>query len=103
MIYTIGDCVIIVDETHHTIETVFQDGASLGFCPEYDVFEWEKERDHILAHAWLAERNNLQYSPTLYRFSHPDAPTYVSDRQVMWEEKAVAEWLATHTERPWNE
>lgn len=118
-VYTIGECVITVDEEARTVTTRFPDGAELVGCPNFDGASfarahelgyqgdtWAMSRDHELAHSWLSVQAGLTRSYALWVAAHPETIRYRAVRQAIdAEEGWVLAWqrsLDKTEPRPWE-
>ena len=98
-------CKVFIWHEQHRLVTVFEDGAELTACPNYDPESvsrshslgycgdvWAMTVDHEVGHTILAEMDNLDFSPALWAAAHPTEPrTRKQKAAFKREEKRVLE------------
>lgn len=111
-------CRVIVDEGARYVESVLEDGTTVGATPNrddrslrtatelgYGDDTWAMSRDHELAHTWLAHLAGQPWSATMWRLAHPGSPDVADDAAVSEEEARVLEFQRTLDKggpRPWE-
>jgi hypothetical protein len=109
---------VLVDEGDQYVETRFPDGTKVGSTPNddahtldvaaelgYGTDTWTMSRDHEIAHSWLALRDGLPHSPTMWRLAHPYGDGIPDDAAVAEEERRVLDFQRTLDKdgaRPWD-
>lgn len=113
---TFKHCQVVVDDENRYLVTRFEDGTYVPATPNYtdddilrayelgyDGDTWQLSLDHEVAHTFLATREGLQASPTLWKIAHPDftlsaaAIANEEARVLEFQRLLVKPWWMTHT------